>query len=121
MQPPKSKPPKPMTWSGYDLVRTRSSLTWPTHWRKCIFKVAEDHSVLTDKTTYRVWPRNPEYDKEERVVGDKWTDLDDGWQYRYDAAENRIITLPQPALDPIDFDSYEEIDAWARVAARLDN
>lgn len=120
MQQRTFRPPKPMTWAGWDLTRSRSSLTWPSHWRKMIFKVREHHDVLNDKSTIRVWPRNPEYDKEECVVGSKFADLDTGKEYKVDPETNKIITLPDPCLDPIDFDTYEDVDAWARAAARLE-
>ena len=105
---------KPFREHAKWLAFQRSSYEWPKYWRAVIFKLDKRYDVLTDKHTYVVLPRNPEYEayttKEE---------LDLMHHIKAVDVDGIIKTLPPMHLGPAEFDSLEDIDQWAQVAWRI--
>ena len=83
----------------------KSSLAWPPHWKKSIFKL-DVHDNADGGRVYRVKPHNPD-----------WRRYLDSEREFYGVATRQ--TLPSPHLDSIDFDSVEDLNTWARVVSRL--
>jgi hypothetical protein len=83
----------------------RSSLAWPPHWKKSIFKL-DMYDNVEGLRVYRVKPHNPDWrrylDSESEFFGSATTQ-----------------TLPGPHLDSIDFDSVDDLNAWAHVVSRF--
>lgn len=79
-----------------------NSYEWPSHWRALIFRISEIQTE--DGQKYRVWPRNPEYDEMVNTLGN-------------DLPFN--IILPLIHLDPVEFDTLEDVHAWADVLWRV--
>lgn len=77
-----------------DSLPFRNSLTWPSHWRRSIYKIEQMHDWRTFRILYVVYPHNPEY-------------------------RHSLSRLIAPFLDPIEFDTVEDVDQWARVLARI--
>ena len=90
----------PATYDPYQLV-TRSSLSWPSHWRKTIYKMERCMNPSGRYNYVRVFPYNPAYMRVD-PEGIKWVD-----------------TKQAPYLDPIEFETPEKLDQWALVVARI--
>ena len=92
------------------LVFTQNSYTWPKYWRALVFKISMHTYTSNDREYFVVRPRNPDYqkyvDEESRHYGGP------GPLYRSSEA-------PPMSLDPIEFDTVDEIDRWAKVAWRI--
>ena len=92
--------------SGIDLYQTllRSSLHWPKHWRTTIGRVEYYDVHTTFERKYIVTPLDPE------------------WVHYYTVRGLGELVQPHDGkmyLDPIEFDSLEQMDNWAKVTARL--
>ena len=82
------------------LQATQSSLHWPQHWRKSIFKL-----TANPDGSYIALPYNPAYR-----------------EYLNSAREffgEERHTAPSTTLDPVHFDSLQDLNQWAHVVARL--
>ena len=91
----------------YNLL-SKGSLEWPPHWRGVVFKVKRERNVLTYQDVFIVTPRNPAYDE--------YLEL----SHSPAASQGHFTPAPSLTLDPISFDTLEEVDNWARICARLD-
>lgn len=83
----------------------RSSISWPKHWRKYIGKIVRVEGT-TGQVKYRVYPlrtNTPEYGAEMRAF-----------------CHDKPGALPAPFDEPIEFDTPDDIDAWATLAAKLE-
>jgi hypothetical protein len=81
-----------------------SEFYWPPHWRRVIYKIMAYQHPLWMGKQYKVLARNPEY---RRVM-------------ELDLTSIRHPLPPMHLDEPMEFDTVEELDNWARVAARID-
>lgn len=88
------------------LAFERNRFSWPKHWQVVIFKVHKQYDDIYDIDRYVVLPANPEF--QVYIASDPLT------------PEGKAFTEPPPMhLGPVEFDSMEDIDQWAKVAHRL--
>lgn len=86
------------------LQATQSSLHWPQHWRKSIFKL-----TANPDGSYIALPYNPAY-----------RDYLSSEREFYGGPDTTAVLQPPPTtLDPIHFETLQELDQWASVVARL--
>jgi hypothetical protein len=85
----------------------RSSFNWPKEWRAVVFKIDRHVDVCNADYAYVVYPRNPEYDIYMQRC------YDDGFLL------NSTEPIPAMHLGAVKFATLQEVDAWARVAARI--
>lgn len=104
LAPPPSEPRDVDRWQRIQ----QNSLTWPKHWRKCIYKIGRVHNIETGALIFQVVPRNPAYDEylREEMASQAGFDL--------------LRAPPTPYLDTIEFDTLDEVETWSRVICRLD-
>lgn len=93
------------------LAFERNRFSWPKHWQVVIFKIHRQQNVLDYTGRYIVLAANPDYQRYLDEVELKWA---------IPMPTPRAFPEPPPMhLDPIVFDSMEDIDQWAAVAHRL--
>jgi hypothetical protein len=93
------------------LAFERNRFSWPKHWQVAIFKITRVYYPLWGDPRYSVLPANPDYQVYLDEVEPKWA---------IPLPTPRAFPEPPPMhLDPIVFDSMEDIDQWAAVAHRL--
>ena len=107
VQPPSIKPVYTPPQDLY-MAATKNEFYWPIHWRRVIHKIEMLHEPATGRRPIRVTPRNPDFAK--YLEAENWTSTD--------AEEGRI---PPMYLDRVEFETIEEMDAWATVCSRIDN
>lgn len=85
-----------------------TSAEWPKHWQRVIAKITRQYQTLEDR--YVIWVRalNPEYLK---YMNDREARADD-----------YLGRMPPRYLDGVlEFETVEDLDAWARVTDRITN
>lgn len=97
------------------LALQRNRFSWPKHWQILIFKIHREQNVLDDTSRYIVLPTNPEWPQ----YLDECDRLESARAVRGFTALQPFPVPPPMHLDPIEFDSMEDIDRWAFVANRL--
>lgn len=92
-----------MKWMAF----TQNSMSWPKYWRAVIFRIQRRYDITRAEEYLMVLPINPDYTKYSAECDARgYVDLDD--------------KAPPMHLPAIRFDSIEDIDRWAAVAARLE-
>lgn len=84
---------------------TRSSLQWPKHWRKVIYKITKMQDTRNFEDYWIVYPRNPDHTE---------------WWSKQPAGVDLDVSPPPAALDPIRFSTLAEVDNWATVICRME-
>lgn len=82
-----------------------NSFFWPPHWQRVIYKIRVYKDPIWMGNKYTVLAKNPEHADYTRNVS---------------VSDVRTILPPMYLPEPMEFDTVEELDIWARVAARID-
>lgn len=101
--------PKPEYKPPTDYVRAagQNEFHWPPHWRAVIYRIEQVFLREHANRVYRVTPKNPEF--AQYLQAEVWRSDD-----------KEAGRIPPMYLDPVVFETVEEMDRWAQLCARLD-
>lgn len=93
---PQDRPHNP--WVTVD----KTHWEWPRYWQRVIARIRKEHRPEQNKTVLVVSVLNPEF---LNAINNQ--------------NPNLLATIPPMSVGTIEFDTPDELDAWARVADRL--